>query len=605
MSDRKVVNPAEAHRQSVEQYPHYVTSDGQYQLRDDGVYFVYANKMVGAEGQDEHEIKICGYLKVECRFHDVTYNTWGKEIRFRDHDGHEHHWNISDKTLTAEPTVVRKELADQGLWMMPRTERAKDRVIEYLSVADPKNRALCTDRLGWLDIADGSTVFVLPTETIGDSEGIKVQYVSPSSEKPEIAAKGTVDEWKERVAIPARHSSRAVLCICAAFAAPLLKLANRENIGFHLRGHSSSGKSMALMIGSSVLGSPKLKKVWRATSNGLEGQALQHNDAVLQLDEIGQANGRDIGKCIYDLMNGSQKARANIYGLARKVNKWRLITLSSGEIGLREMALENNVRVHTGQEIRLIEIPADANHKLGVNESLPEGIDSIQEYAKQLKQACSECYGTAFRTWVASLIDQPPSPEAMQTELLSIAGRLAPQECSSQVKRVAESFALLAYAGKKATTLNITGWSEDTAFSCIQRCFRAWLAEFGNSESRESDEIVAHVENLLITQRARFAPLRRSDFSPTSPNTPQNLLGWVEVDTFLIPSTVYQNEFCRGRPAREVNKILFERGVLIPKQAHPFRASVQIRIPDMGNDVVRCLRLQLPKKGNTRNSKES
>ena len=148
---------------------------------------------------------------------------------------------------------------------------------------------------------------------------------------------------------------------------------------------------------------------------------------------------------------------ANIYGLARKVNKWRLITLSSGEVGLRELALENKVKVYAGQEIRLIDIPADAGHKLGVNESLPDGIETIQDYAKQIKQACSENYGTAFHAWIEYLVAQPPAFEEIQTELTAIVAKLVPEKSSAQVKRVAESFALLAYAGEEATKLRITG----------------------------------------------------------------------------------------------------------------------------------------------------
>ncbi len=592
MSESKLLNPADMHRQSVEDCPHYTVTGGQYQLRNDGVYFVSSVRGTDDEDQQGNESKVCGYLKVECRFRDFESNTWGRVLRWLDHDGKEHRWNLADKTLSDEPSRVRGILADQGLWMALRDSR-KDRVIEYISVAEPRQRAICTDRLGWLELADGTSVFVLPKETIGATETKKVLYVPLSREVPEIESKGSLEAWVERVAKPAMHSSRAVLCICAVLAAPLLRLANRENVGFHLRGNSSSGKSMALMIGSSVLGSPKLKKVWRATSNGLEGQALQHNDVVLQLDEIGQANGKEVGKCIYDLMNGAQKARANIYGLARKVNKWRLITLSSGEVGLREMAAENRVKVYAGQEIRLIDIPADAGHKLGVNESLPEGIETIQEYAKQIKQACSDSYGTAFHAWVENLVSQPPAFEKIQTELTAIVAKLAPEKSSAQVKRVAESFALLVYAGEEATKLGITGWPEGTAFSCIERCFRGWIADFGDSDSLEEEEIVSQVLNLLIAHKARFSPLY-----PVGQVTPQNRLGWFdeEQNLFYVTKDIYNDEFCNGRRNREVSKVLYKHGILVPsKGGHTFSASSVEYIPEFKKSI-RCYKLQLPQE---------
>lgn len=598
MSENKLTNPADSHRQSVEECPHYTVSGGQYQLRNDGVYFVAPVKGADAEDQQGNETKVCGYLKVESRFRDFESNTWGRVLRWLDHDGKEHRWNLPDKTLSDEPASVRGILADQGLWMAPRDSR-KDRVIEYISVAEPRARAFCTDRLGWLELSDETSVFVLPKETIGATETKKVLYVPPSREVPEIESKGSLEAWIERVAKPAMHSSRAVLCICAVLAAPLLRLTNRENVGFHLRGNSSSGKSMALMIGSSVLGSPKLKKVWRATSNGLEGQALQHNDVVLQLDEIGQANGKEVGKCIYDLMNGSQKARANIYGLARKVNKWRLITLSSGEVGLREMAAENRVKVYAGQEIRLIDIPADAGHKLGVNESLPEGTETIQDYAKQIKQACSECYGTAFHAWIENLVAQPPAFENIQAELTAIVEKLVPEKSSAQVKRVAESFALLIYAGEEATKLQVTGWPEGTAFSSIKRCFFAWLSAFGNSESREEDEIAEHVENILVTQEARFSPLHPTEMGPSFQGTPANRLGWFDGDIYYVTPTVYKREFCLNRYPNEVSKILARRGMLIRDKSG--KSSCLKRVPGLASPQ-RCYQLRLPKTVNEKKS---
>ena len=227
-----------------------------------------------------------------------------------------------------------------------------------------------------------------------------------------------------------------------------------------------------------------------------------------------------------------------------------------------------------------------------MNESLPEGIETVQDYAKQIKQACSECYGTAFHAWIEHLVAQPLAFEEIQTELTAIVAKLVPEKSSAQVKRVAESFALLAYAGEEATKLRITGWPEGTAFSSIERCFRGWLADFGNSESLEEEQIVSHVLNLLISHKARFSPLES-----VGQITPQNRLGWFdgEQNMFYVIGEIYNDEFCNGRRNREVSKVLFKRGILVPGKERPFLASSVEYIPEFKKGI-RCYKLQLPKE---------
>ena len=582
-----IVNPLIQHRVEQDEFPTYKTTDGVYRLRKDGVYFV-------PETHEGHaadtERKICGYLKVECRFRDPQSNKWGKTLVWRDHDEVMHSMDMLDAQLSAVPAEVRERLADGGLYMQPRTDRTKDRLIDYLAVADPKKRARCTDRLGWLEVEGNKPVFVLPKEVIGNSAEV-IRYIPPTGEDPDIRTAGTLEEWQRRIGSLAKHSSRAVLCICAALAAPLLKFANRNNSGFHLRGNSSSGKSIALMIGSSVLGSPKLKKVWRATQNAVESLALQHNDLLLHLDEIGQAPTRDLGKCIYDLMNGVQKARSNVKGYLRPVKGWRLIMLSSGEVGLRELAQENNIRVKAGQEIRLIDIPADAGRNLGVNESLPEGM-TIQEYAASIKTACSECFGSPMHEWLKSLSETPPTLSEIDEGVRTIIQELNPPD-SSQVKRVADAFALLAYAGEVASARHITGWPSREATKAIKRCFRAWLINFGSTESREEDEIVERAISLLIEQGGRFSEMEASIAG--SKFQPANLLGWKDKDCFFVPCVAYKKEFCGGRAPREVSRILLKRGVLVPTHnSKGTLAMSQVKFINVLGKAVRVYVLRIP-----------
>ena len=111
---------------------------------------------------------------------------------------------------------------------------------------------------------------------------------------------------------------------------------------------------------------------WRATANGLEGVALGHCDALLCLDELAQIAAREAGEVAYMLANGSGKSRSARDGSARRAARWRLLFLSSGEIGLCDKVAEDGrgKRLSAGQQVRVVDIPADPGAGLGLFEEL-------------------------------------------------------------------------------------------------------------------------------------------------------------------------------------------------------------------------------------------
>lgn len=180
--------------------------------------------------------------------------------------------------------------------------------------------------------------------------------------------------WQNGVARYASGNSRLVLALSAAFAAPLLYPTSSESGGFHFRGGSSTGKTTALVVGGSVWGGGGVRgfiRTWRATSNGLEGVAAMHCDSLLCLDEMGQVDGREAGQIAYMLANGVGKTRAGRSGEARPAAEWRLIFLSSGELSLGDKIAEDGrgKRVAAGQQVRIIDIAADAGVGIGLFEN--------------------------------------------------------------------------------------------------------------------------------------------------------------------------------------------------------------------------------------------
>ena len=259
-----------------------------------------------------------------------------------------------------------------------------------------------------------------------------------------------------------------ILAISTAFAAPLLHLAGVESGGLHFRGASSIGKTTALSVAGSVWGGGGVKgyiRQWRATDNGLEALAAMHCDALLCLDELSQVDPRAAGAAAYMLANGGGKSRSGRSGERRVSAEWRNLFLSSGEIGLPDKLAEDGRtrRATAGQQVRIIDAPADAGTGTGMFESL-HGFANGDALARHLKKAAGEFYGTAARAFLEQVVaryDEVGAAVAgFRDEFLN---EQCPTAANGQVRRVAERFGLIAAGGELAIALGVLPWVKGAA----------------------------------------------------------------------------------------------------------------------------------------------
>ena len=203
-----------------------------------------------------------------------------------------------------------------------------------------------------------------------------------------------------------------------------------------------------------------------------------HNDALLPLDEISEVDPRRVGEIVYMLLNGTGKGRANRDVTGRRTPVWRLAVLSSGEVSLAEKLLEAGRRPHAGQEVRLIEIPADAGSGFGLFENL-HGEASAGDFANRLKTAALECFGDAARVFIDRLIPRLSDVADIAAHRDDFIKKHLPTDATGQVHRVCQCFALVAAAGELATEFGITGWPQGEAERAAARCFSDWLLQRG------------------------------------------------------------------------------------------------------------------------------
>ena len=492
-----------------------------------------------------------------CR--DPRGENWGKLLRWRDGDGREHMRHVADRDLHGDPAALCAGLADRGLWINPARQRE---FRTHLAGVRVTHRVIIVERTGWHEIGR-QPIFVLPGEMIGP-RGAESIILDAAANGP-YEARGTVDEWREGAAKLASGNAVLALGISAALAGPLLGLAGYEGGGLHLLGRSSTGKTTALCLAASVWGRGDtlgFVRAWRATINGLEGAAAGVTDTALILDELGQAEARELAAALYMLANGSGKARAHRDGSLRDPKSWRVLTLSSGEVPIdAKLAEDHGRKSRAGQLVRMLNIPADRGRGFGVFDG-PDPEGDAAALAKRCKLAAASAYGTAGPEFVRRLIPRGVTGDDVRSMVDEFVAAQVRSGADGQVIRAAQRLGLIASAGELATNFGLTGWEPGEARAAATWALAQWIKGRGGTEPDEVRQALEQVRRFFEAHgEARFDNLDDPCARPVL-----NRAGWRKGQgqgrSWLIPSETWKSEICAGLDPKFVARVLAERGMI-------------------------------------------
>jgi putative DNA primase/helicase len=350
------------------------------------------------DDKSKTEIRICGPFKILGRARDPAGDDWARWICFDDGDGRRHKVAVKDGDLHGDPGALASTLARQGFEIEPRQRR---HLIDYLNRLKSEQRVTIVPRSGWHTI-DKHQVFALPEQSFGAPASETV--VLNSAESSPYGSRGSLERWKEGVGRLCSGQRLAVLAVSTALAGPLLHLVNSDGGGSHFRGQSSTGKTSLAKAAASVWGPPSFLRSWRSTANGLEATAALATDTVLVLDELGVIDSRDLHAATYQLAIGAGKGRARRDGSMRSPATWRVMVVSTGEVSISAKIEEDrNRRARAGQEIRILDIPADAGLGHGAFDS-PGSEKDAASLADAIRNAAAESYGTAGPAFLKEVI---------------------------------------------------------------------------------------------------------------------------------------------------------------------------------------------------------
>jgi putative DNA primase/helicase len=465
-------NPGEPAR------PSFVVREEWSQYGPPGVWF-HGHRSGGKGDPEAQDLRLCSPLYVEAVTCTDDGRNFGRLLRFTDTFGRWRFWAMPMEMLRGSCEELRGELLAAGV-LIDHRERA--RLADYLQWKTPERRVTAAIRTGWT--RDGSA-FVLPERVIG-SEDVIYQAETMHTDGTAEAG-GDFETWKAEVAALCVGNPILALSLCVALAGPLLAKVQRDSGGIHWIGDSSTGKTTALNVCCSVWGGETFRRTWRATANGLEGAAAALNDTCLCLDEINEADPREIGSIIYALGNGTGKTRANRIGSARHVFRWRLTLLSTGERTLAAQMAEGGKQPKAGQLVRLLNLPAARKH--GVFDALHRFPDA-RALADHLKTLCGRNYGYAGPAFIEALLKDGRDFGA---ELANVEALPQFKADNSQAGRGAARFALYGMAGELAAEWGIVPWPEGEALKAAAEAYRLWreLRGDGATEDRQILQAVA------------------------------------------------------------------------------------------------------------------
>lgn len=551
--------------------PFRVTEHGVFWLKPDG------------EGGVE-PVQLSAWLEIVADTRDSSGESWGRLLRWKDRDNKLHEWPMPMEMLAGDASAVRARLMDGGLPTITNKAGLRDKFIEYLQGYPVAPRLRCVRRIGW-----HGDDFVLPGFIAGTSADLVYQSSGGSSHQ--WNTRGTLEEWRSHIGRKCSGNSRLLLAASCGFAGPLLALASAESGGVHLFGGTSTGKSTALFIGASVCGGggSGFVQSWRSTLNGLEAIAEGHNDATLFLDELAQVDAKEAADTAYMLGNGQGKNRMSKGIAARERLTWRLLFVSSGEITLADHAAAAGKRTKGGVEVRLLNVEADAGAGMGLFEDL-HGAASPDRFSEELKIAARQFFGSAFRTFLARLVQSSLEAGTALREVRENAkASWVPAGAAGEVARAADRFAIIGAAGELATNWKITGWQPNEAVAAAEKCFYSWLRRRGTAGASDMREAIRQVRGFIEAHGAsRFQSIHEDDGEPVRTI---NRAGFTRKDgpetQYLILSGPFKDEVCKGFDHNAVARELAAREFL---RCEPGRTTLKPRLPGLGTVRVYCVR---------------
>ena len=152
-----------------------------------------------------------------------------------------------------------------------------------------------------------------------------------------VKSSGERQKWLDAMIDLRKEKTPGRLFLAASFASVILEPCGLLSFFLHAWGGSEVGKSVGLMIASSVWACPKMGEYITTFNSTLVGQEMTAtflNSLPMCVDELqiqSSAGIKDFDKIIYQLTEGVGRTRGAKTGGLQKINTWRNCIITNGE----------------------------------------------------------------------------------------------------------------------------------------------------------------------------------------------------------------------------------------------------------------------------------
>jgi Domain of unknown function (DUF927) len=476
-------------------------------------------------------------------------------------------------SVVADPSKFEGSLIDRGA-RLPDDTQARKALLTEVAKSEAPNQYVYETRSGWLD---PGKVFVLPDGAIS-VETTNIIGVSPSYSTSDPSGRrtnsGTPTSWRDTVGQISRLSSLLMFATSTALAAPLLAITGTQSFAFCLYGRTRSGKTIATLVGSSVIGIGRTENLigWNITDARLEERLSEFNDLLFPIDDLSTMRGSDREKYLrirnltYRVSQGWSTGRHSSFTRAHEGahGGWRCIALTSAEKSIRDMAADAKVERQQGEVLRLIDVPAvfpGSDHvfdRRSANVPIPNFKAWRDTTFAGIVADCEANHGAPLRQYLEEIITADFDVREMARDAAaSFAQHVADVGDDVVARDVAKKFGLVYAGGLLGIRLGIVPWQQDELLDAIAKCYRG-------ARSLLPDEGVALRQGLAILQ-TRLSGLARAKLLKRHASTDWDKLDgyWRRKsgqDRYVIKREVFNALFATATQKNLVLKHLMENG---------------------------------------------
>lgn len=291
---------------------------GQYWLNEDGIL----KEIIDKDGESRLSLLFPQQIYPNGIIHNIT--TKNEKISLKFLKGNQWREIAVEKNITANRNKII-ELANKGIAVNSLNSSS---LVQYLSVMENINygklpKYLETSQLGWY-----KDKFLPYTDEIQFCE---ISGINASTFK----GQGSFEKWLEATNIARKNHKFFRMILASEFASPLLKIIGTFGAITHLWGATGTGKTVALMCGSSVWGLPAnddgIIVTFNSTKVGFEILCDYLQNIPLNIDELETSNKSNNDDIVYLITEGKGKIRGKAGGGLSNIGKWKLWGISTGE----------------------------------------------------------------------------------------------------------------------------------------------------------------------------------------------------------------------------------------------------------------------------------